>query len=275
MSGKLDDYFERLKKLEYLFSKSFGLSKGTYKNKRSNWRKEAADMFFLKITLTARAILKLLPNSLYYFDEENYEIWDIPTSALLARTLIINYIIFYYLCIDDISEEEANFRNKLWRFYSEKRREKMLKNSGADSAKMSDTFSKKVAALKNELENDSYFQKLTIKNIQDVSEAAWEKSISLSREDILKSAGIKVSFFNDVYDYLTNYIHSYSFSFDKLRDFETSNDDSIELFKALTEYCTAFLGLSMRDYAKVLPELKSNIDEECWSIIKNWETLLS
>jgi len=269
MDEILEDYLEQLKKLEFLYSKSFELSDNTAGRKGITRKQEIADLIFAKIILTARAILKLLPNSLFYYDEENYEIWDFSSVAVLARALLEAYLIFYYLCIDDISDIEYEFRYKLWQYHSEKERERMLKYRGVSGTRMTN-LSRKVEDLKNDVINAESFKKLERRE----KKQALRNGITLKKIQIVKRAGVSENYYNTVYSYLSNYAHTSSFSISQLRQFKTYDEESINLLKVFTDYCIAFLSFSIRDYVKVFPDQRSSIDKDCWDIIEDWESIL-
>jgi len=94
MKEELNLYLELLQKLQFLYDKSFNLS---------------------------------IRTSSKYFYDKSLEFWDISSPAILIRGLVESYLVFYYLCIDNISKEESEFRYKLWVYHSEKEREEMLK----------------------------------------------------------------------------------------------------------------------------------------------------
>ncbi len=126
MKEELNLYLELLQKLQFLYDKSFNLSIRTSGSNDISFKEENAKNIFARIVLLTIAILRILPRSKYFYDK-SLEFWDISSPAILIRGLVESYLVFYYLCIDNISKEESEFRYKLWVYHSEKEREEMLK----------------------------------------------------------------------------------------------------------------------------------------------------
>ena len=57
--------------------------------------------------------------------------------------------------------------------------------------------------------------------------------------EIEKRIAISMNYIKAVYRYLSNYAHTLSFSISQLRQFETYDEESLNLFKVLIEYCIA------------------------------------
>ncbi len=50
---------------------------------------------------------KILPNSNRKLQIQH---WDFASAASLSRVFLENYLMFFYLCIDDVSKDEWDFR---------------------------------------------------------------------------------------------------------------------------------------------------------------------
>lgn len=64
--------------------------------------------------MTSLSIVNLLPNNIFPF---KWEFWDFFSIASLTRNFIENYHIFFYIGVDNISEEERDFRLKLLNYH--------------------------------------------------------------------------------------------------------------------------------------------------------------
>lgn len=262
-------YLKRVKELDFLYSEAFELSVRTSGRVDASKKEEIAELIFAKIVLTTRAILKILPNSQQYCDTENKKVWDISSIAILIRGLIESYLVFYYLCIDNISRNEFEFRYKLWIYHSEKEREKMLKTIGSSGERLNN-LSKNVMILKENVEKDIFFKKLN----KEGKKRAKKYGMDLTNKQIAIRSGIRENYFKAVYSNLSNYVHVRSFSIAQLSKFEVYDSESINVIKVFIEYCIAFLCLSIRDYIKIFTNKKSFIDEKCLDIIGIWESTL-
>ena len=56
--------------------------------------------------------------------------------------------------------------------------------------------------------------------------------------------------------------------------FRAGTPEATERFKYVSDLATAFLGLTIRDFVRLVPDHGTQIDEEMWDVIRIWEGTL-
>jgi len=265
------EYLRDLRKLESLCKTASKLSIATSGREVSTWREAYGSHIFGKICVTGIAILKLLPKSVFYFSPKGFEIWDISSVCVLVRSLIDTYNIFYYLIIEEVDNVELEFRFVLWNLHSETERLKMLELSKSKSEKL-EKIRKDIESFKEKLKDNKFYQRLDLKERRKYY--AGEKGIFLKNTDISRNAGINPDYYKSIYKYLSQYVHTYPFSISQITQFKASDTESQKLFEPIIEYCTGYLGLSIRDFLKKFPDQSVNTPPEITKIIEDWEYIM-
>lgn len=104
----------------------YHVSKLTYGKSVKSIREEYGLHIFGKISCHAFSVLKLSPQSKYYNLYDNLSINDFNSICTLARALIDTYYVFYYLIVDNITQDEFEFRYTLWLYQGEIKRFELL-----------------------------------------------------------------------------------------------------------------------------------------------------
>lgn len=268
---KNNHYLQDLKTLETLCQTAMNLSITTSGRMASSWREEYGSHIFAKICVTVIAILKLLPKSTFYVAKENMEIWDISSVCTLARSLIDSYNAFHYLIIEKVDRDELEFRFSLWHLHSECERLEMLELIKSTSSKVEE-LRQNIENLRKKLKNNKFYQKLNLKEQKVYSSG--DKGIFLTNREISKKAGINPDYYKAVYKYLSNYVHTYSFSISQIAIFNAKDPQSLQLFEPIVGYCTAYLCLSLRDFLKIVPDQSKNVPSDVMNTVDIWEGIV-
>lgn len=265
----MENYGQNLNDLEFLFSETFKLSARTTGRQVKTQREEIGSYIFAKIVITIKSILKLLPrSSLAKANDKDFEFWDISSVNVLTRALIDTYNVFYYLTIDDIPKSERNFRFALWEYHSEVERLKMLELIGSQNQRVQNLRSQ-INNLKNNLLNNTFYKSL--KSTVQKGLKKGEKGIYLTNAEISKRAGIPPSYYRAIYKYLSNYVHTFSFSISQLRIFKAGDSESLHLLKTTIEYCILYTSLAVRDFVKIFPDQGNYLPARARKIILIWQ----
>jgi len=264
-------YLQSLKTLEDLCQTAVKLSIATSGREVSIWREKYGSHIFGKICMTAIAILKLLPKSTYYVAVDNMQIWDISSVCTLARSLIDAYNSFCYLIIEEVEKHELDFRFKLWKLHSESERLKMLELIKSKSNRI-DKIRENIQELRRKLRSNKFYNSLESKAQKKFSSG--EIGMFLTNTQISTKAGINPNYYKAVYKYLSNYVHTYSFSISQIASFKAGDPESLRLLKTAVGYCTGYLCLAIRDFVKLVPDQLSNLSRDIIETIKDWEYIM-
>ena len=264
-------YLESVKDFEDLFKFAIKLSKDTHGREVDTRRKEVASFIFTKICLHCASILRILPKSSFSQTKNEFEVWDYTSLAVLTRSVIDAYYVFYYLCSDEITVDEREFRFLVWDYHSENRRLKQLKLIGSEHKDLPD-IEKNVLKLKDKVKahkNLSVLEKNFRKGI-----VRGEIPFILTNLDIAKSAGINEQYHKASYMYLSSYIHTFPFAISQTSAIKNL-DQIIELAKPILDQCFGYLCLCIRDFIILFPDQKVYLVGALQEKIKTWEIIFN
>jgi len=261
-----ENYKNSLRILDNICQVMLRLSKSTT-GRNTSERGYYGSIIFSKLCLSAIAVQKFLPESKHFSKYNNLEIWDLHSICTLIRTIIDSYNMFFYLLIDDINNDEFNFRVLLWKLHSECERFRFLKLLESTSNKIGD-IKNDITTLRSDLINNNYFQLL--KDKEKAGFLSGRRCFSISRAQIAKSAGISPKYAKLVYDYLSQYVHTYSFSVMDLRKFRPSDSNSLRLLSTSVDYCIGYLCHVVKDFVAIYPDQLKQIPDELNETIDIW-----
>jgi hypothetical protein len=266
-----EKYSNSVQDLEKLVNTCILLSNNTHERKVATWREEYGSYIFAKLCVHSIGILKLVPESSLFNLPNNFKVWDIASLSVLVRTVIETYNVFYYLIIDEVDDNELEFRFLLWRLHSECERKRMLNSIGSTNPKI------------KEIENDieEYKSKLLIndfyksKNSNERSSyRRGETGIALTNSQISERAGISINFYKSTYRYLSSYVHTFPFSIQQIAVFKADDEESLSLIKTLIDTTSGYLSFVIRDFVKLFPDQKE-ITKEVDELTKVWLDVLN
>lgn len=245
------------------------LSNDTHGRVTASWREEYGSYVFTKLVFHAIALRKIVPD---LSPENEIIIWDIASIAVLARALIETYYVFYYIAVDDISEEEAKLRYNVWEYHSVTSRLDKLKRIKSRAPEI-EQFKAQQQTYRHKLMNDSQFTALTEKkrkNILDGNEA-----ILLSNQELSKRAGIDPNHYKAQHKSLSSYVHTFPYCVSQLAGFSSINADTVNLFTMNMSFCTGYLAHAVRDFIKLCPDQLCHMTPEVDKLIDTWTYIFS
>lgn len=192
-----------------------------------------------------------------------YKVFDEPSVFIIFRTILENYLTFYYLFVDKISDDEKVFRINVYRYAGLKQRCSFVINN--EEAKQKQALeSLLVEELKEVITATKYFsvfnkddKKAIIKGVKPRLFFSWDKLIRLS--------GFREELFKNTYGYKSNYSHSEFISILQINSnsygLDLNHKEHFTLFSLHMLICKTIIELS-----DVFPSIKLRFDEKNASI---------
>lgn len=262
-----NDYSQTIETLENLFKFVFKLSNDTHGRSVETRREEVGSFIFTKIGLHAHSILRLTPQSSFNQPDKNLEIWDNTSIAVLARALIEAYYIFFYMAIEDISQEEMEFRFLLWDYHSENRRLKKLMAIGSKNQAL-ELLAKNVDHLKRAVKDHQYFNMIDHRRHRKIIKG--DVPILLTNKKIAEKAGIDPNYHEATYNLLSSYIHTFPFSISQISAINDT-EQILELMEVVLNECIGYLCFAIRDFVILFPDQKVYMVQSIQQNIEIWE----
>jgi len=262
-------YEQNLVCIEQLCKTTEILSKNTSGKTVDKWKIAEGTIIFYKIYLTSIALLKLLPHSCYYSPLPYPELWDLSSVATLTRSLTETYHTFFYIAIEQINDDESNFRRLLWEYHDICQRFRILNKNPVKSPRIP-KIEKSKREHKERLINNTFFKTLS-KNLRKKIKDG-QKEIYLENIEISKRAGINPDYFSMPFIYCSNHVHTSGFSTSHLSSNCNADPNCLNIYYGLMTCIIFYLCVSIRDFLILFPKQQKNISPEVSEIIDKWQT---
>lgn len=234
-----------------------------------SWRAEYASYLFAKICGHAISLLKLQFTFSKSTTPDIAHIWDISSIAVLTRSIIDSYYVFYYLSIDECDKSESEFRRDLWNFHGACQRFDMLKHIKFGQSKLKE-FEKSILTQKDKIMNSSFYQSISNKDLQrDIRKG--KVAILLSNSELSKRAGINQDFYKAYFNYLSAHVHGFPYTFSQLKVFQANDSESLHLVTIMIQVGIGYICHAVRDFVKLFPEQTGNLDARSKRLVDDWE----
>ena len=224
--------------------------------RRVDYRAGWASIIFTKICVTAISLKKLfdLDTGKKYNSH-----WDFSSGFSLTRNLMECYQTFFYLCIDDISEDEALCRKKLFNYHDFMSRKKLFQQLGQDLEELN---------LKNQLTKELtetlYFQHLDEKQQKHFLKGS--TAFFLNREEIEEKIGNSKVRFKVNYQLLSTYTHSYPMGFYSMFEPDHGTGVRTNVEEQYSGYALLlaeqYLKLAIMDMLDLFPDIYQKLNQQ-------------
>jgi hypothetical protein len=167
-----------------------------------------------------------------------------------------------------VNDDEKQFRLLLWKLHSETERRRMLdliKSRNPLKQKIEDDISQ----LRSELINSPFFQQLDSKMKRCAERGEFRRFFQRSK--VAVNSGISANYADAVYKYLSQYVHTYSFSLADLARFKANELDSLDKIKVTLDYATSYLCFAVRDWVRLFQNQEQYLNGDIKRLISMWE----
>jgi len=262
-----EEYLINLKLLKYLYKLGAEMSiTVSYKYNKTpvNRDKSYGSNIFTKFLLHLNGLLNILPTTVPVSKDPKG--FNLPSICSLIRPLIETYFVFFYLIIDDINEKEKTLRLKVWEYYGNTLKEKVVEAKKLNRKiylSIHNQSEKNFEEIKNMIVND--FPELTkhIKNIRNGG-----VRFLLPKKEISEKAGIDYQYLSFVYNISSWYIHTSFSSIYYMSSFnEFDEKRALEDLNLFLRIAINFSSYALRDFVKLFPELQPMIEDEIFQEI--------
>ncbi|WP_405568967.1 DUF5677 domain-containing protein [Winogradskyella sp. Asnod2-B02-A] len=185
------------------------------------------------------SILKLIPDSKYSDDKENY--LDISSVFSLCRNLIELSNIFWYLIDDNIEQNEFEFRIDILNYHDYISTDLIFNRIFYDEKNV-EYLENKISEFKDKIENNPHFEKLDKQTKKFILNG--KKSTLLTQFEIVKKRDLDLEEFRAYYKLMSVHTHSSPTSVTQLvftQGMETDGEFNNLMLSFLIMYCGSFL----------------------------------
>jgi len=227
-----------------------------------DYKNSMASILFTRLCTTTVSILNLAPKDFDYYTH-----WDCVSLLSLTRNLIENYHIFFYFCIEEITQEEWEFRKLLFDLNDTKNRHDMFKFWGEEN---SEIYEKIKLKLLGQIQENVFFQKLEIKKQKGFLNG--NNAFAFSRDEIEERMGNDKLYFKGLYKFLSNQTHTFPMSFSRMSNHRKGkgieSDYEVCYSTIALELSTNYFLKASKNMLNVFPDIKTDFE----MIINNEES---
>jgi len=200
----------------------------------------------------------------------SFILWDKPSLCVLSRCLLETYLIMFYLCVDNVSTEERDFRLLWWEWHEIAERVRLAEAYGSNDPRLIDEREERDTLVGN-IKSHRFFLQQNVNDQKELIEKKLNRNRALivSLKEIAVNAGIHAGQFRNAYDYFSQFIHTLPLANCIVDGF---TPDSMFL---PIRWATAWLAFSIRDFVKLFPSGKDVTDLEFWQITNFYSDLLA
>jgi len=195
-------YLECLRNYEGTLTKAIKVSQAAA-GRKTEPRPWWATVLFTRLCTSSVSLMTLVPRS--RFAARPLEHFDCSSVASLACNVVDTSLLFFYLCVDDIDENEWRFRLTLFQLHDCISRIQMFRNLEPGESLVG--FEEQASALRETLASLPRFRALS-----DQQQEHWlkgERVLFLSQEQILERMKVEVVHqFLGIYQFLAAHAHS-------------------------------------------------------------------
>jgi hypothetical protein len=251
------DYSDKLSKFSQtveIAKKVSKLGSGRYvKDIKLSW----ACILHTKICVTSTSLLLLAPPSK---KQKNEPIsWDFSSMFSLTRNLVECYQTLYYLCIDNISDDERLARKKLFNLHDYYSRKKLLSfiNKPIGDVNIE-------TDLRNELTKTEYFKKLEERQQKHFLKG--DNAFFITREEIEEKMGSDINSYKMFYKLFSSNTHSYPMGFfgmiDGKRGTGIETEVEVKYSTLALQIAEEYLSESTKNIITLFPDIESKLNEK-------------
>jgi hypothetical protein len=182
--------------------------------RQTDERRWWTSVIYARLCTTAISTLKVLPGPALGSREADPldKHWDFTAVAALMRTLFENHLTLYYLCLEDVDEDEWRSRLNLMQLHDFYTRKKVFDDLMPEAKPKPEDERRTIDDLTTKLHSRKYFQSLELKKQSRFLRG--DRSSFLSHEEILSRMGIpepkkQIA----VFRWWSTHVHSYPMSY--------------------------------------------------------------
>jgi hypothetical protein len=226
-------------------------------NPKNDWNIVFLKSLHDKIILASSSIIALSNGYEFKKGKRKEEIIDTPSIIILKRSIIECFLIMEYLYYNELSEEENEFRFKLYMHSGLLARHKHYTKGNLLHQEKFETESKVIERLKGEIMNYSFFG-----NINKSQRWKFDK-YGISRletwEGLIEKSSLNTSLFSKQYTLSTNYAHSEFISAMQIREsnYQLSSKYNNELTELEIDILRMINSLSIRKLCSMFSDAES------------------
>jgi hypothetical protein len=213
-----------------------------------------ATVLFTRLCVVSTSLQRLLPEPAKSADES--DAWDLSSVAAIVRMILECCLLFHYLGVEEVSEDEAADRINLFHLHDLTARVSMFQNllQNQEEAKRGEEIR---ATLLERFEKSALLASKTER--QRAHLLRGDKVMFVIQDDVIAKMGVDRTEFRAWYEVLSAHIHSYPFAYHRSleggRGIGVENNPEKDWITLALSYVTSFLARTLTQMISLYPDI--------------------
>lgn len=203
---------------------------------------------FVKQTCHAISLRKLLPDQ---FEGTDAELWDFGSTCALARCVIDAYDALAYFALDQVTEQERNFRELLSELHDQERRDKVLALVGSTQPEAV-AIRLNVAALRARVQSHHFFPSL-LRDQQTKIAKGDAPQYYLSQKERNQAGGIDHRHYLSATIYLSQFVHTTPMAINQWRHLRAGAPETVRAMTLPMQHALPYFSKGVHAIMKMFP----------------------
>ncbi len=225
-----------------------------------------ANQLFIRMTMTSLSIIHLLPENTRFPAYNGF--WDFFSIASLARNLVENYHMFYYVGVEDIPQLEREFRLMLLVYHHHCEQYKLYRESDSESNIIRE-FETNLPKEKEDLKSHPFFNNLSKEISGKV--LGGKTAMYLNNKEVSNRIHFNTDEFMLMYRLLSNHTHSTHLSFFSMTNVRGNGEENINEIAYITmtiDFCIKYLSAAIIDMFKLFPMQTKSLNQTKYKLVR-------
>ena len=229
-----EDYVEQLRIFTNEVANCMRISREYGGSRAPSTKHFFASALFTSIVTRAVSLVFILPYS--YWSKRESEHWDYASATNISRTIMETRLNFFYLCVDECSEDEWDCRWNLFNLHDAMARVALMR--GMDSHDQERGLIAQADELRTKLNSNAFFKLIPEKRRKELLKGNTAHLCSL--EEIGSRAGIDLRTFKLMWKFMSAHVHALPLSFYRMGGNERGRGVQTPAEEAYTKLTISF-----------------------------------
>lgn len=265
--SSIDQYQNKLDKLQNYLDFAIDVSNASGGQKNVPWYLVSANQLFIRMTITCTSFIRLCPfNRLFPAD---IEFWDLHSLLSIARNFIESYLMFYYIGVEPVSEDESKLRYEIFTYHTNIEKYKLYKDYNAPQADLEE-FETKLPIDKERIKENELFNSIVDRNMKD-RVLKGNTPAYLSNLEIVERLPFETYEFKPFYRWFSNHTHSTPLAVHSLTDERGSgnrNEAELAYVDMAIDFITKYLVIAIVNTIDIFPHIVTDLNATKLEIIR-------
>lgn len=238
----------------------------------STEREHNAKLIFAKLVDHGISLYRLSPSGKVPVELGATEFWDVSSLFCICRALVEAFDALAYVAIEEVSEEERDFRVLLRRLHAEDRKLQALTLLQSIRPEVAG-LKAEVDALRRQLEKSSLLEQLD-KSSRSAVLGKKIEPFHIRTPERNRRNGVNHEYYMASYILLSAHTHTYPMALQQLAVFEAGESESLRLIALPTQYAIGFLSKALLGVGGIFQALPPPTSSTAKKAIEVWSAIV-